>query len=223
MIGIIGAMPEEINYILEKTIIIEKVIIAGLKFYELEYNNKRFILVESGVGKVNASIAASILCNNYKVDLVISSGIAGGMKPLKTKTICLINNLYYGDVDATAFGYDFGQVPGESTYFTINSDILEKAKIILEKLNYKYVITNSLTSDSFITKMPRLPKDDVFCFEMESTAIVHTCSHYNVKTLVLRYISDIVGEESQITDYAKFEDEIAYDSSKICLEVVNEL
>lgn len=223
MIGIIGAMPEEINYILEKATIIETAIIAGLKFYELEYNNKRFILVKSGVGKVNASIAASIICNNYKVDLVISSGIAGGMKPLKTKTICLINNLYYGDVDATTFGYDFGQVPGESTHFTINSDILEKTKIILEKLNYKYVITNSLTSDSFITKMPRLPKDDIFCFEMESAAIAHTCSHYNVKTLVLRYISDIVGEESQINDYNQFEDEIAYYSSKICLEVVNEL
>ena len=200
MIGIIGAMPEEINYILEKATIIETAIIAGL-----------------------TSIAASIICNNYKVDLVISSGIAGGMKPLKTKTICLINNLYYGDVDATTFGYDFGQVPGESTHFTINSDILEKTKIILEKLNYKYVITNSLTSDSFITKMPRLPKDDIFCFEMESAAIAHTCSHYNVKTLVLRYISDIVGEESQINDYNQFEDEIAYYSSKICLEVVNEL
>lgn len=222
-IGIIGAMKEEIAHILEHTKKIKDEKIANLLFYQLEYQNNEIFLVESGIGKVNASIASSILIIYYRVDLIISTGIAGGMSPLNTRDICLIDSLYYGDVDATVFGYQFGQVPGEELGYNVNDTILNKAKNILNNKGYKYQICHALTSDKFVTTLGQLPKDGVFCFEMESTAIAQTASHFNVPFLVIRYISDIVGAKSQIANYEQFEDEIALNSSLITLDLVGEL
>ena len=58
---------------------------------------------------------------------------------------------------------------------------------------------------------------------MEGTAIAQVCAKSGVDFLVLRYISDIVGEESQITDYNAFEYEMAARSSEICFKLLNNL
>ena len=223
MIGIIGAMAEEIDLIINQSTLIKKDTIANLVFYQLNYAGKEFILVKSGVGKVNASIATTILASNYHVDTIISTGIAGGMAPLATKDICVIDKLYYGDVHAEVFGYAVGQVPGEVAYFKTDASLNEAAKKVISKLGKKPITANCLTSDSFITSMPSLPAKLIFCFEMESTAIAQVANHFSIKMLVLRYISDIVGHESQIENYNQFELEMAKNSSLITLEVVKNL
>ena len=101
MIGIIGAMENEVADFLLVAEVKKEEKIGGLTFYNLEYENKEFILVKSGVGKVNGAIAATILIVKYQVDLIISTGIAGGMKPLKMTDICLITKLKYNDVFIT--------------------------------------------------------------------------------------------------------------------------
>lgn len=222
-IGIIGAMDVEVSSLIEQSQVVEVKEIAGLKFYVLNYKGKDIYLVKSGIGKVNAAIATSILCLHYDVELVISTGIAGGMSPLKTGDICLVDKLYYGDVNCQVFNYAFGQVPGEEPYFRVSKGVLNKASDILKNNNYKFHIINSLTSDSFISSMPKLPLDSTFCFEMESTAITQTARHFNKEVLVIRYISDIVGEESQILNYTEFETNMAKTSSLITLKIVENL
>ncbi len=222
MIGIIGAMENEVADFLLVAEVKKEEKIGGLTFYNLEYENKEFILVKSGVGKVNAAIAATILIVKYQVDLIISTGIAGGMKPLKMTDICLITKLKYNDVNATTFGYAFGQVPGEKPYFLTDNTLNLKVEKIINDLGYKVNKVTSLTSDTFMTYLPD-NVEEVSCFEMESCAIAHVASHFDVKTLVLRYISDVIGEESQIENYTKFEDEMAKRSANICLNVVKSL
>ncbi len=221
VIGIIGAMPEEVNDIIASCELIKAKDIAKNRFYELKYGQHIIVIVKSGVGKVNAAIATAVLALEYKVDLIISTGIAGGMAPLKTGDVCLIDKLFYGDVDATTFGYKFGQVPGEKYYFQTDNNLLNKAKLVITKYNWH--ISCTLTSDKFVTAMPKLPEDEIFCFEMESTAIAHAAKHFDIPFLVIRYISDIVGQESQIENYTKFEAEMAKRSCKITLEILGSL
>ncbi len=221
VIGIIGAMLEEVNDIITSCELIKTREIAKNKFYELKYKEHIIIIVKSGVGKVNAAIATTILAMEFKVDLIISTGIAGGMSPLKTGDVCLVDKLFYGDVDATAFGYKLGEVPGEKYYYQTDNNLLNKVKLVINKYNWH--VSHTLTSDKFVTSMPHLPENKTFCFEMESAAIAHVADHFSIPILVIRYISDLVGQESQIEDYSKFEDEIAKRSCKITLEILGSL
>ena len=71
--GIIAAMQEEINEIeniMKNTNSIE---IFGLTFVKGIINKSEVILVEAGVGKVNAARTTQILIDNFKIECWFSS------------------------------------------------------------------------------------------------------------------------------------------------------
>ena len=61
VIGIIGAMDDEVNGLIEALSDVSVMKKASMDFYEGKYNNKKVIVVKCGVGKVNAAICAQIL------------------------------------------------------------------------------------------------------------------------------------------------------------------
>lgn len=225
MLGIIGAMEHEIELLVNE--LIEKVEekVAGFSFYLGKIAGKKVVVAKSGIGKVNAATVATILVLKYGCNALVSTGIAGGLAPLKTKDVVLGEKFVYGDVDATIFGYEFGQVPQEPAIFQCQSVLLEKAETILKDMNLNYHRGTCLTSDSFITDLKQIKyaQKEIICTEMESTAIAHVANHFMIPALVLRFISDIVGEESQVTNYLEFEREMAVKSARICLEFVSKL
>lgn len=80
IIGIIGAMEEEVELLKEKmtdTVIIEK---AGMKFVKGTLKGQTAVVVRSGIGKVNAGICTQILADEFQVEAVINTGIAGSLK-----------------------------------------------------------------------------------------------------------------------------------------------
>ena len=227
MIGIIGAMAHEVE-VLKNSMTIEKVEKhCGIEFYTGRIGDNEVTLTGCGVGKVNAAVAATILIDTYKCNLVINTGIAGGIKGLNTSDVCIGTQLYYSDVDVTVFGYAKGQIPGLPKYFSINNDVLVQVKEVLNQLNIKYNETTIYTADKFASNKNILDGFDLtsphIACEMEGAAIAQVCVKSGVDFLVLRYISDIVGEESQITDYNAFEYEMAARSSEICFKLLNNL
>ena len=79
IISIIFAMNEELSA-LKKYLSIKNINkLYELTFYEAELNNQKIILVESGVGKVNAARTTQILIDNYHPDVVYNIGVAGGI------------------------------------------------------------------------------------------------------------------------------------------------
>ena len=80
MIGIIGAMDEEVAQIVEVMTIEKEETKAQMNFKQGKLNGKDVVVVRSGIGKVNAAVCTQILADDFKVDYVINTGIAGSLK-----------------------------------------------------------------------------------------------------------------------------------------------
>lgn len=53
--------------------------IFDLTFYEASINDVYIVMVQSGLGKVNAARCTQILIDNIKVDYIFNIGVAGGI------------------------------------------------------------------------------------------------------------------------------------------------
>ena len=226
MIGIIGAMDHEISVIREGMEITSEEEMLGSIYYIGRIGNNDVVLTKCGVGKVNAAISATVLINTYECNFIINTGIAGGFPGLDTKDVIIGSKLLYSDVDVTIFGYKLGQIPGMPLYLCPSVDSIVKVKKALKAINVPYKEGTIYSSDKFVTSLEHLSSfsinDNVAC-EMEGASIAHVCVKASVDFIVLRYISDIVGKESQVSDYQAFEYEMASQSAKICLELVHNL
>ena len=76
MLGIIGAMDEEVSKLKDIMDNVEVITKAGMDFYKGTFNNKEVVIVRSGIGKVNAGICAQILVDIFNVNAIINTGIA---------------------------------------------------------------------------------------------------------------------------------------------------
>ncbi|MBQ3253875.1 MAG: 5'-methylthioadenosine/adenosylhomocysteine nucleosidase [Acholeplasmatales bacterium] len=225
-IGIIAAMAPEMELILQSMEEVEKVTELGISFYDGFIGENEIILSLCGVGKVNAAMAATLLISQFGCDLLINTGIAGGVAPLKTGDVIIADSLMYHDFDTTIFGYEYGQVPQMPKEIKSNPVALLLVKSALSKLNIDYKCCKVYTGDKFVSSFEVLSNVDIndgAACEMEGAAIAHVAFKARVDFIVLRYISDIIGEESQIDNYLEFEGEMASRSAKITLQIVNNL
>src|SRR5690625_664942 len=110
--GIIGAMDEEIEYLRNIMTETKEHEIASVLLIEGKLAGKEVILLKSGIGKVNAAMATTILIERFQPTHVINTGTAGGMKGnLNVGDVVVGDEIVHHDVDVTAFDYKFGQVP----------------------------------------------------------------------------------------------------------------
>lgn len=79
MLGIIGAMEEEVNEILALMNVEKEYQECNYHFYEGLLGKKEVVVVQGGIGKVNAAISATLLLKNFDIDHVINIGSAGGL------------------------------------------------------------------------------------------------------------------------------------------------
>lgn len=224
MIGIIAAMESECSLLKEALCCGEEECICGLSFFEGHDGSQRIILVQSGVGKVNAAMTAALLIDHFECDFIINTGIAGGLSQVQTEDVLLATRLAYSDVDTSCFGYEIGQVPGMPLYYCPAIEDVVHFKKILRHLNIEFKEATIFSADRFVTKKSDLLRysnsDEVAACEMEGAAIAQVCVRSGISFMVLRYVSDLVEHPSQIDNYQAFEEEMAKRSSKICLEII---
>ena len=224
MIGIIAAMEDEMSILLDKLNLSVYEQVCGCRFYLGKVNETDVVLTTCGVGKVNAAIAATVMIEFYECKLIINTGIAGGITGVNTKDVIIGSKLMYHDFDVTAFGYEYGQVPGMPKSFMPTLDSVIMFKKILNELGIDYKEAVIYSGDKFVTSKDVLANLDISmpCIaEMEGAAIAHVCVKSGIDFIVVRYVSDIVGKTSQIDDYKTFEKEMATRSSEICLHILN--
>ena len=117
MLGIIGAMDEEVLEIKNtlKDVTVETA--AGMEFYRGKINEKEVVVVRSGIGKVNAAVCSQILVDKFGVEAIVNTGIAGSLKAeIDIGDIVLSSDSVQHDMDATGFGYPVGQIPRMETF-----------------------------------------------------------------------------------------------------------
>lgn len=230
MIGIIGAMDEEVNAIIEKMTNVESKEKAGMTFNKGTLEGKEAVVVRSGIGKVNAGLCTQILVDDYKIDAVINTGIAGSLKnQIDIGDIVLSSDALYHDMDATGFGYDFGVIPRmESSVFKGDVRLINLAKECCERVNpdINVHIGRVVSGDQFISDKAK--KDwinehfDGYCTEMEGAAIAHAATLNNIPFLIVRAISD-KADNSATMDYGEFEKKAIIHSVNLIMEFVKNM
>lgn len=224
-IGIIVAMEEELESILDIMDNIEEKEIYGLTFKTGQIEKNKIIVVKCGVGKVNAARVTQILIDTFNVKSVINVGAAGALSPLlNIGDIVIGEKLIQHDFDITAFDHDKGYITGVGDYIYSNIELIEKFKKAANNLKEKdYKIKTGIiaTGDIFCTdiemKNKIFSKFDADCVEMEGAAIAQVCYLDNIPFIVIRSISDSPNGNNEI-DFDKFV-ELA---SKRCANILRE-
>lgn len=207
-VGIIFAMNEELQELKEYLMLEKEYNIFNLTFYEGKINDINCVLVESGVGKVNAARTTQILIDNIKVDYIFNIGVAGGIdSSLNVGDIVLGDKLVQHDFDITAFNHSKGYVPGVGD--SVNSDeyLLKIAKKIFNDENIKHKIGTIASGDIFCTESWMSEKINkkfnALCVEMEGASIAQVCFLSHIPFLVIRSISDVPNNDNVVT-YEEF-------------------
>ena len=111
MTGIICALKIEVDGLKEVMTNTEKKTVAGLDFFKGEINSREVVLLECGIGKVNAAIGTQIMIDYYSPDVIINSGIAGSLsKDLKIGDIVISKDCVQHDMDGTEMGDPRGEI-----------------------------------------------------------------------------------------------------------------
>lgn len=224
-IGIIAAMQEEMNEIKKIMNNVQEKNIYELKFYEGTINNKNIVLVESGVGKVNAARTTQVLIDNYKIDAVINVGSAGSAnQELQIGDIVIGKTLVQHDFDITAFGHPKGYISNVGEKIKSDENLIKSMEQTIENLKnkeFKIKIGTIASGDIFCTepKMKEKIRDkfNADAIEMEGAAIAQVCKLDNVPVLVIRSISDSPNGNNNIT----FEQYLET-ASKRCAEILSQ-
>ncbi|GAK05912.1 5'-methylthioadenosine nucleosidase [Geomicrobium sp. JCM 19037] len=208
-IGIIGAMEEEVRTIAANLSNRKEKEIAGCYFYEgLLYDNE-IILMKSGIGKVNAAIGTTLMIELYKPDVVVNSGVAGGLdRTMSVGDIVISTEVRYNDVDATVFGYEFGQVPAMPAAYVADNNLQEAVSGAAKKNNISIEPGLVLSGDSFMSDETRIDElkgvfPEALCTEMEAGAIAQVAYRFDCPFLIIRALSDIAGQEA-LQSYESF-------------------
>ena len=228
--GVIGAMSIEIENLRAALSDVETRETAGLTFYSGALGSHRVVLVQSGIGKVNAARCAQILIDRYAPDYLVNTGIAGGVgKGLAVADVVIGTELVQHDFDVTFFGYARGNLcaekDGKPTVFTSDAALVERFRAAAETLlEPSRVKTGRIaTGDQFVAE--RALKHDIagtfgaIAAEMEGGAIAQTAAAAGVPFVVIRAISDLADETSEI-NYPAFERDTANLSADILLKMI---
>lgn len=225
--GIICAMEEEIKELLAHLNDQKETRIGKMKFYEGQINNQSVVLVESGIGKVQSGVTTAFLIQNFKVDCVINSGSAGGIGDgLHVGDVVLSTGTAYHDVDATAFGYKKGQLPGQPQIFPASQELIGKVKRAAEKNDLTIKEGLIVTGDQFIDSSKKIAKikaiyPDALCCEMEGAAVGQVACEFDIPYLVIRAMSD-VGDEDAGQTFDEFIIDAGKRSAKMILTLLAE-
>lgn len=195
--------------------------IAHTTAYTGTLNGQNIVLVQSGIGKVNASIITALLLEHYNIDYVINTGVAGAMgAKLKVTDMVVSTAVAHHDVDATNFGYSYGQVPGMPAVYT-SDEMLVRQSLAALSLNDEINGSSGLvvSGDSFIDSDAE--KENIFanfpdamCVDMESASIAQTCWQFNTPFVIIRSMSDSANESADM-NYEEFLAKACVHSSEV--------
>jgi adenosylhomocysteine nucleosidase len=246
-IGILGAMPEEINGVVSLLKDIKEVVKGMRTYYTGTINDVEAVVVFSRWGKVASATTVTHLIIEFGITELIFTGVAGGISPdLNIGDIVVASSLVQHDLDARPIMKRF-EIPllGMTEIFLpkhILDNVIEKINELVEKkgslinllspkqqelfslTTQKAVVGQIASGDKFFSStvekenlLAILP--DVLCVEMEGAAVAQVCFEYDIPYVIIRIISDAANENS-VVDFNQFVAEVA---SKFSVEIIQKL
>ena len=220
-LGIIGAMSVEVQTLREKMQDMRISYRAGMELCEGILEGVPAVVVQCGVGKVNAALCAQILCDCFSVTHIVNTGGAGSLcAKLDIGDFVISRDAIYHDMDATNFGYPMCQVPGLSVLsFPADEALMNAAYNAANTAHPGHVtIGRVATGDQFVAekmlKNQIIANTGAYCTEMEGAAIAHTAWKNGVPFVIIRAISDKADDSAEM-DYPTFEAAAAERCAKV--------
>lgn len=227
-VGIIGAMSVELELLKSKLGENPAVTKAGgMTFTEGKINGISVVLVQSGVGKVNAALCAQRLILKFGCTHIINTGIAGAMASgLKVLDFVASTDAVYHDMDATGFGYKKTEIPQmKCSDFPADGKMLEAARSAFKEFpaEHKLVFGRIATGDQFISdkekKSAIQETCSPACVEMEGAAVAHACWINEIPFVIIRCMSDMADDDGE-SIYSFNENEAASLSGSLVLSML---
>ena len=227
MIGIIGAMEEEVAALKKEMKDAQIVEHASMTFYKGILCDKEAVVVRSGIGKINAAVCAQILIDSFGVDALINTGVAGSLDArIDIGDMVISTDAVHHDMDATGFGDPIGQVPRMDTLsFPADERLVKLASEANEAVNPDiHTFTGRIASGDQFVSLPEV-KDRIvenfhaLCTEMEGASIAHTAYLNKVSCVIIRAISD-KADNSATMDYPTFEKKAIAHSVRLMKELL---
>ncbi|MDQ0197205.1 5'-methylthioadenosine/S-adenosylhomocysteine nucleosidase [Neobacillus ginsengisoli] len=228
-IAIIGAMEEEVTLLRDNIEERTTETVAECEFTFGKMHGADVILLRSGIGKVNAAMSTTILLEKYKPNCIINTGSAGGYNPsLNVGDAVISTEVRHHDVDVTAFGYEYGQVPQLPAAFLADEKLVSIAEAASKEIEDIQIVKGLIaTGDSFMSDPVRVDFvrtkfENLQAVEMEAAAIAQVAHQFNVPFVIIRSLSDIAGKESDVS-FDQFLDKAALHSATLVMKMVASL
>ena len=225
-LGIIGAMDIEVAGLKADMEIKREVRKAKMDFCEGVLKGHDVVVVKSGIGKVNAAVCTQILVDEFQVDAVINTGIAGSLNAkIDIGDIVISTDVVHHDMDAVNFGYEPGQIPQMDVFsFAADETLAKLAEEACLEVNPEISVFHGriVSGDQFVAD--KAVKERIvnlfhgYCTEMEGASIAQAAYLNEVPFVILRAISD-KADDSASEDYPTFEKKAA----QHCINLVEKL
>ena len=223
-IGIIVAMRKELDLLLPLLHDSEESHMSGFEFYCGKIGGHDVMVMQCGIGKVNAAMGALMLVNNFSPNYVINTGVAGGAdKSVSVMDVVAGARVAYHDVWCGPES-ELGRVQGLPLYF-------EGAARLLELMPERADIHKGhiCSGDQFIDTMEHVNRikgnfPEALAVDMESGAIAQVCYLCHVPFLALRVISDSPGASHDNTrQYMDFWNDAPQETFNILKDILSKL
>ncbi len=224
-IGIIVAMDEELTDVMKMLEKRKEKYVRNIVFYIGNIKDKECIVVQSGVGKVNAARTTQVLISEFDVDCVINLGVAGGInEKLAIGDVIIPKKVVQHDFDITAFGHSKGYISGIGSYIEcdkglrdIMRDKLKKSPEREYEIKFGVVATGDIFCTEISMKNKILGRFKADVVDMECAAIGQVCYLERKPYMAIRSISDIPNNKNVET----YEENLKL-AAKRCANVLKE-
>ncbi|KAA8362409.1 5'-methylthioadenosine/adenosylhomocysteine nucleosidase [Leuconostoc carnosum] len=171
---------------------------GGAEITEGQYRGHDVILTESGIGKVAAASATTVMIDNFQPDLIVNTGSAGALDPdLKIGDEVIGTRVAYSDVDVTVFGYEFGQLPNKPLYYEADAAVVQAFEA-LTKVKKGLVVSGDQFVQTEAQKRILAHFPDALVAEMEAAAVAQVAYQFGTPFIILRGVSDLADGNSGV-------------------------
>ena len=226
-IGIICAIPNELRYFNFSENPIQK--IGEKKFYKGKHDKHELILVQSGLGKVNAAVVSTLLIEKFDCEFLLFSGVAGGIDPeIEIGEVIIGDSLIQFDYgilrNKKILPFRPGKIPiGESKNeieYRLAPKIKHKIKASLPNIRMGKILTGDVYLQCEETKKELFEKFGAQAIDMEGAAVAQVAEQFGIPSLVVRCLSDLAGADSHNLS-SKFLKKAAKRSSNTAQKILN--
>ncbi len=207
MIGIIGAMKEEIEHLLARLELSEVKQTGPFSLHKGKLINQEVMIAQCGISKVNAAALTQVMILEG-AEKIIFTGVAGGLdKRLNVGDVVISSDCMQFDVDVTALGYKLGEVPGEQFTWLADAELKQLALKAAKVLPVTVIEGRILSGDQFVANPEKaIYLRDTFegaCNEMEGAAVAQICAKWQIPFVIIRSISDTADHSAEL-DFRAF-------------------